>query len=174
MAFTPHFWQGAGTSRIAARLFALMCLWLSVAGVGLADTVIGFCTTAAATWASLRLAPPAAGRLRLRPLLRLVLRFLPQSLRAGIDVARRAFAPSLPLRPGFVQYPTSLTTASSRTAFCAFESLLPGTLPAGTDASGAILVHCLDVGQPIQAQLAADEALFAGALRQDRHSWPSS
>jgi multicomponent Na+:H+ antiporter subunit E len=49
-------------------------------------------------------------------------------------------------------------------AFCAFTSLAPGTLPVGTDANGAIVVHCLDVGQPVAAQLAADERLLAEML----------
>lgn len=43
-------------------------------------------------------------------------------------------------------------------------SLVPGTLPAGLDGGGAMLVHCLDVGQPVAAQLAIDEALLARAV----------
>jgi multicomponent Na+:H+ antiporter subunit E len=39
-------------------------------------------------------------------------------------------------------------------------SLLPGSLPAGSDAMGGMLIHCLDTRQPIAAQLAAEEALF--------------
>jgi multicomponent Na+:H+ antiporter subunit E len=49
-------------------------------------------------------------------------------------------------------------------AFCALTSLAPGTLPAGADDSGAIVVHCLDVGQPVASHLAADEELFTRAL----------
>jgi multicomponent Na+:H+ antiporter subunit E len=43
-------------------------------------------------------------------------------------------------------------------------SLLPGTVPTGSDKSGAILIHCLDVKQPVVAQLAADEALLVRAM----------
>jgi multicomponent Na+:H+ antiporter subunit E len=39
-------------------------------------------------------------------------------------------------------------------------SLLPGTVPTGS-AEGGLLIHCLDVGQPVAAQLAEEEALFA-------------
>jgi multicomponent Na+:H+ antiporter subunit E len=49
-------------------------------------------------------------------------------------------------------------------AFCALTSLAPGTLPAGPDKSGAIVVHCLDVGQPVASHLAADEDLFIRAM----------
>lgn len=45
--------------------------------------------------------------------------------------------------------------------FTSLTSLLPGTVPTGSDESGAVLVHCLDVEQPVAAQLAAEEALFA-------------
>ncbi len=55
----------------------------------------------------------------------------------------------------------------SRNAFYALSSLLPGTLPTGTDENGALLVHCLDVGQPIAANLAAEETLFIRALGHD-------
>ena len=54
-------------------------------------------------------------------------------------------------------------------AFCALTSLAPGTLPAGTDDDGAIVVHCLDVGQPVASHLAADEELLTRALGHERH-----
>ena len=43
-------------------------------------------------------------------------------------------------------------------------SLLPGTLPCGSDASGGLAIHCLDVSQPVAAQLAAEEAVLLQAL----------
>ena len=48
--------------------------------------------------------------------------------------------------------------------FCALSSLLPGTLPTGSNEEGALVVHCLDVGQPVAANLAAEEALFSRAI----------
>jgi multicomponent Na+:H+ antiporter subunit E len=83
---------------------------------------------------------------------------------AGIDVARRAFDPRLPLRPGFVTVPTRLPPGTPRDAFCAFASLQPGTLPVDTNEDGTLLVHCLDIGQPVAEQMVADEEGFARAL----------
>jgi hypothetical protein len=40
-------------------------------------------------------------------------------------------------------------------------------LPAGSDENGALLVHCLDVGQPVAANLAREEALFSRAIGHD-------
>ena len=62
-----------------------------------ANLAFGVLAATAATWASLKLLPPALGRVRLGVLLRLLPRFLWQSLVAGTDVARRAFSPRLPL-----------------------------------------------------------------------------
>jgi multicomponent Na+:H+ antiporter subunit E len=126
-----------------------------------ADLLVGLLATAAATWVSLRLLPPAPGRLRWPALLRFVLHFLWQSVVSGVDVARRAFAPSLPLKLGFLAYPVRLPTGTGRAAFGAVTSLMPGTLPVGTDADGALVYHCLDLGQPVAANLARDESMLA-------------
>ena len=48
--------------------------------------------------------------------------------------------------------------------FGALTSALPGTLPSGVDNRGALIYHCLDVGQPVAAQLAIDEELLIRAL----------
>jgi multicomponent Na+:H+ antiporter subunit E len=162
-----HIGIPAGLSALAIiwRAAAFLAFWLIlVGGADPADRPAGIIAIVAATWASLRLLPPAGARLSPIALARLVLRFFRQSIVAGIDVARRALDPRLPLRPGFVVYPARLPPGPGLNAFCAFTSLAPGTLPAGPDESGAIVIHCLDVGQPVTAHLAADEKLFVQAL----------
>jgi multicomponent Na+:H+ antiporter subunit E len=89
-----------------------------------------------------------------------VLRFLLQSAIAGTDVARRALDPRLPLRPGFVNYPVHVPPGVARNTFCTLSSLLPGTLPTGSSQSDGLLIHCLDVGEPVVTQLAQEEALL--------------
>ena len=76
------------------------------------------------------------------------LHFFRQSVISGIDVARIAFDPRLPLRAGFVVYRCRLRSAGELGAFCALSSLLPGTLPTGANEDGDLLIHCLDVTQP--------------------------
>jgi multicomponent Na+:H+ antiporter subunit E len=138
-----------------------------IAGYDPVDLPIGLITAAAATWTSLRLLPAAKVQLRLSSLARFVLHFMRQSASSGVEVAWRAFSPRLPLNPGFVVYPCRLRSAGTRSAFCALSSLLPGTLPAGSDENGALLVHCLDVGQPVAANLAVEEALFSRVIGHD-------
>ena len=77
--------------------------------------------------------------------------------------AAEAFRPSMPIRPGVIPYRTNLS-GSTLSAFCAISSLLPGTLPMGGDAQDELLIHCLDVGQPVAADLAREELLFSQVL----------
>jgi multicomponent Na+:H+ antiporter subunit E len=125
---------------------------------------VGAAAVIAATALSLRLLPPIGARPRPLALVRLAARFLRQSVLAGVDVAWRSLDPRLPLRPGFVRYPVQLPPGPARNTFCTLTSLLPGTVPTGPDASGALLVHCLDVGQPVVEQLALEEALLTDAM----------
>jgi multicomponent Na+:H+ antiporter subunit E len=147
-----------------------LVLWLIlVGGPDPADRPAGIVALVAATWASLRLLPPSLlspNWTRLSPLalVRLLWRFIRQSIVAGADVAWRALDPRLPLRPGFVTHLPYLPRGAALDAFCALISLSPGTLPAGPDDNGAIIVHCLDVGQPVTSHLVADERLFARAM----------
>jgi multicomponent Na+:H+ antiporter subunit E len=145
------------------RVVGFLCLWLVIFRIDLSAVLVGAAIAAAATWTSLHLLPPGNARWRPRALATLTLRFFAQSAIAGVDVARRALDPRLPLRPGFVRCPTRLEPGLLRDAFCSVASLLPGTLPARSDAS-ALLVHCLDVGQDVPAQMAAEEAMFRAAL----------
>jgi multicomponent Na+:H+ antiporter subunit E len=146
-----------------ARGAGFFGLWVVLIGLDPVDLAVGVGTAAAATWTSLRLLPPGSHRLRLAALPRLALRFVWQSVIAGVDVARRAFAPRLPLRPGFVVYPTRYPRGPARNAFASLTSLLPGTVPARDDEQG-LLYHCLDVGQPVTEQLAAEEDAVSRAL----------
>ncbi|WP_295391287.1 Na+/H+ antiporter subunit E [uncultured Thiodictyon sp.] len=159
----------------AARGTGFFGCWLLLAGPGwsnpaaapVADVVVGLLAAAAATWASLHLLAPTPGRLRLGALGRLVLRFLWQSIVGGIDVARRALAPRLSLQPGYLVYPARPPPGPRRALFGALTSLVPGTLPVGTDSRGALVYHCLDLRQPVADGLARDEALMIAVCGEE-------
>jgi len=147
-----------------ARAIGFSALWIMLAGGSPADLGAGAVAAVAATWVSLRLLPPSTNRMRPVALARLALRFLYQSVMAGADVARRALDPRLPLSPGFAVYPVGLSPGPGRNMFTSLMSLLPGTVPTGSDPSDRLLIHCLDIEQPITAQLAAEEALLAQVI----------
>src|SRR5215470_11704771 len=150
----------------AGRATAFLSLWLALSGADPGDLPAGALAVVAATWTSLRLLPPSGARLSLPALASLALRFVCQSVVAGVDVARRALDPRLPLRPGFVAYPVRFPPGTARNAFTSLTSLLPGTVPAGAQ-GGELVYHCLDVGQPVVSQLAAEEAALSRAFRDD-------
>ncbi len=152
------------TAMSRATLF--LCLWLVLAGANLGDVPAAAAAIAAATWTSLHLLEPSRSRRSPRAIARLTLLFLYHSVVAGVDVAGRALSPRLPLHPGFVAYPTRLSRGVRRNVFTALTSLLPGTVPAGEE-NGQIVYHCLDVTQPVVADLAAEEAALVRALYND-------
>jgi multicomponent Na+:H+ antiporter subunit E len=149
---------------IIARASGFLLFWLILSGAQLGDLPMGMAAAAVATWASLRLLPPGPGHVRPVAMAWLALRFLRQSIAGGIDVAWRALDPRLPLRPGFVVYRPRLSPGTARSAFCTLTSMLPGTLPCEPDGNGALTIHCLDVGQPVTEQLAAEEGMLVQAL----------
>ena len=151
-------------SAVVARAIGFLLFWLMLAGVNPADLPAAVIAVVAATWTSLHLLSPGTWRLSPIGVARLALRFPIQSVIAGVDVAWRALDPKLPLRPGFVTFRSQIPPGTGRDAFCTLASLMPGTLPVGSDEQGTLLVHALDVGRPVVAQLAGEEALCVEAL----------
>lgn len=149
---------------VTVRAALLLGSWLLWTGAAPGDVAVGVVTTALAVVASLRLLPPGERSARLGAVAGIGAHLLRQSVVGGADVAWRALSPRLPLRPGFVSYPLRLPAGTARDAFCALTSVVPGTVPSGCDAGATLLVHCLDVGQPVADGLAADEARLASAL----------
>ena len=158
--------SSARRARSAAfRAIAFLAAWLILTGADPAGLPAGTVAVVAATWTSLKLLPANGWRLSPIALGRLVLRLLVKSVVAGADVAWRALDPRLPLHPGLVIYPVRLPPGAARNTFCTLSSLLPGTLPTGSDDEGALVVHCLDVGEPIVVQLSEEEALLMQTLK---------
>jgi multicomponent Na+:H+ antiporter subunit E len=151
------------TGAAVTRGVLLFAFWLAISGWDVKDLPVGLVAVAAATWTSLVLLPAKEVRFRPRATILLALSFVRGSILAGFDVARRALKPELDLRPGFVTVPLRLPPGNVRNAFTALASLIPGTLPVGAD-ENSLLVHGLDVAQPIAADLAREEALFIKAL----------
>ena len=150
------------------RALGFLVLWVILTAGSRADLGAGAVAALAATWASLSLLPSDTSRVRPAALVRLALRFLRQSVVAGIDVARRALDPRLPLHLGFVVYPVGLPSGPARNMFTTLMSLLPGTVPTGSDERGGLLIHCLDTGQPVAAQLTTEEEVFARVIAEAR------
>jgi multicomponent Na+:H+ antiporter subunit E len=150
-------------SAAASRGALFFAFWLAISGWNPVDLPVGLAAVAGATWTSLALLPAKGAWLRLGALGRLAVSFFRGSVVSGFDVARRALRPELDLRPGFVTAPLRLPPGNARNAFSALASLMPGTLPVGMD-EHSLLIHGLDVAQPIAQDVAREEILFMRAL----------
>jgi multicomponent Na+:H+ antiporter subunit E len=150
------------------RVACFLAFWIAIAGPGTVDLIVGALAAVVASWVSLRLLSPASRRVSLAAVGAFVPRFLYQSVVAGVDVAWRALAPRLRLQPGFVIYPPHLPPGAAQSAFCTITSLLPGTLPTGSDENGNLIIHCLDESQPVAEQLRREEALLMKAMGYER------
>lgn len=148
---------------IDVKRFALFLgVWLVLTTADPGALVPGLLAAGGATWLAHRLARRGDTPLRLLPLVLLLPGFLWRSLLGGIDVARRAFDPRLPLAPGWIRYRTSLPEGAPRVALGSGLSLMPGTLAAGSDGE-ELLVHCLDSGAEVDRMIAEEERRLAAA-----------
>jgi len=102
--------------------------------------------------------------------------FLRESWSGGVDVARRAFDPRMPLAPGLFEHPLAVPSDLTRVAVANTSSLLPGSLVVDVD-STRLLIHALDVESPstrrtVAATEAAVAEMFAVGPLQRPHGDP--
>ena len=145
----------------AARTLLFAGLWVVVAGIDPGSWVIGVPAVAAATWASLRMEPHPGHRFSPAGALHFGSIFLKESLRGGIDVARRTLGRRLDIQPGFVTYHNRLPAGRPRLLFVTCVSLLPGTLAADLR-DDALVIHLLDSRLDSRDELAQLENAVAG------------
>jgi multicomponent Na+:H+ antiporter subunit E len=125
--------------------------WLLVQGR--ADAwLVGLPAVALATLASIHLGTHTLPRLSLTGLFAFVALFLRESVRGGIDVARRTLGPGLRIEPGFHRYRMHISHPAARVLLINCIGLLPGTLAADLDGDHADL-HLLDTGVNPDPQL---------------------
>ncbi len=115
------------------RGLGFLVLWLALMpSVKPVNLAVGLVATIAATWASLRLLPPATGRVPRRRAAAAACRascgnrWWPASMSRAAPSVRACRC-----NPGFVDYPVGLPRGSARNAFELISSLLPGSVPTG-------------------------------------------
>jgi multicomponent Na+:H+ antiporter subunit E len=145
---------------IASRLLLFTLLWVVLSGGVAGSWLVGVPAIIAATAASvqMRSRKPGPGRVIPRPmaLLRFTGFFIWQSTRGGLDVARRAMDPRLPIAPGFVELRLDVPAGLVRIFVVDVASLLPGTL--SVELEGDLLrLHVLDTATDTEQALRAVE-----------------
>lgn len=145
----------------------LLAVWWWALADGAPSWTFGAPVILLALVAGLVIAPARARCVSPARLLRFAPFFLRESLRGGIDVARRALHPRLPLAPALLDYRLRLPPGPARLFLVGVVSLLPGTLSADLGESD-LTVHVLDRKLPVLHLLQALErqvaALFGVAL----------
>lgn len=132
---------------IALRLAVLIVGWWAITEGDPRAMGFGVPVVAAALVVGLALRTDAAPRWSPVGLLGLAGFFALGSLRGGLDVARRALSPRLPLAPHVIRYRTRLSPGVGRELMGAALSLMPGTLVLGRDGD-QIDVHVLAGADP--------------------------
>lgn len=151
---------------LAMRSAVLAILWWVLTSGNVSSLSFGLPLSIAAGALSLALAPPRATGFRLGGLIPYAIHFATRSVAGGIDVARRALAPSMPIDPVLIEYPVRLSGRAPRLIFANTISLLPGTLSARFK-NGALQVHALDDNQQARGELMLLETKVATLFGQD-------
>jgi multicomponent Na+:H+ antiporter subunit E len=112
---------------------------------------------------ALRLLPARLSAVRLLRAASLTPGFLWASFLGGIDVIGRAFHPRMPLNPGWIVHRSRLRSSGARVALGSDLSLMPGTLAAGGHGD-ALYIHCLDVDQAVDSQIAREETRIGQSI----------
>jgi multicomponent Na+:H+ antiporter subunit E len=133
---------------LRAILFAL--IWWILTDGAVNSWWVGIPVVLLATWVSILLLPAAS--FSLIGMIRFVPFFLWQSLRGGIDVAKRALHPKLPISPVFITHRWQLPLNRSRIFMANTVSLLPGTLSTKLDETH-LYVHVLDKNSSFHKEL---------------------
>ncbi|MFO7527298.1 MAG: Na+/H+ antiporter subunit E [Marinobacter sp.] len=112
---------------------------------------------------SVMLFPPSIHRLRPLGLVQFLYYFLIHSVLAGVDVARRLLAPSLPIKPGEITLSLRLPEGGPRWLLANTLSLMPGTLSVHMK-KNQLTVHCLDTRVDIEPGIRQAEFKVAQAF----------
>lgn len=140
---------------------ALALTWF-ILTEGRADAwLIGIPAIVVACLVVLRTGMPFTARLRPAALPGFVAYFAVQSVRGGIDVARRAMSRSIAIEPAVIEHQWRLPPGPARTLATVALNLMPGTLAIG-ERKEHLIVHVLDANVPVA--LDELEAHVAGLL----------
>jgi multicomponent Na+:H+ antiporter subunit E len=137
-----------------ATLFAV--LWLLLSGGVMDGWAYGAAAAALAAWLSLRLYTPGQPRVRVWRAAVFAPMLLVRGFLGGLDVARCALDPRLPVRPGWTVLRLRRQFAPANVLLGGVISILPGSLAAGPD-EGTMNVHMLNAESAASDSLAQEE-----------------
>lgn len=143
---------------ILARVLALALLWWALTEGDTYNLWVGVVVIVLATAGSIALQPVTG----FRPwhLGSVLVFFVRESISGGIDVARRAFSPDMPIEPGFTEVSLRLPQGPSRVFLANLLNITPGTVSVELGAE-SLRIHMLDTTMPIEDKIREMEDLMA-------------
>ena len=132
------------------RLVLFSLMWGILTDGAIGSWPIGVPVVLIATLVSVMLMPPLSWSLR--GMVAFIPYFIWHSVHGGVDVARRAFHPQLPISPGLFDYRFRLPPGLPRVFMANTVSLLPGTLSVELEEE-ILRVHVLDETRAINEEL---------------------
>lgn len=161
--------QGIDWSTVISRVLLYAIMWWVLTDSTAGSWWIGVPAVACATFVSVALIPSSG--IVWREVIGFVPFFLWHSLKGGVDVARRAFHPRMPIAPELIDYPLRLPPGLPRVILVNIVSLLPGTLSVTLDVQ-ILKIHVLDSRGDVMSEVEALEyrvARMCGALLMTSH-----
>lgn len=143
-------------SPILSRAMIFALLWAALSGAAMNGWAYGAVAVALATWLSLRLYPVGQPHVRAWRAAVFAPMLLARGFLGGLDVARRALDPRLPVRPGWMRLRLRQGFAPANVLLGGVMSILPGSLAAGPD-EGTMNVHMLNAEIDASESLAREE-----------------
>jgi multicomponent Na+:H+ antiporter subunit E len=138
--------------RIVLRISLCFFLWWVLTEGSPEAWIFGLIVSIPAALATLTLRTPFYWRWRPWGMMRFLPFFFRLSLIGGMDVARRAMDPRLPLAPLLLDYPFRLPEGPARVFFAGAVNLLPGTCSLALEES-CLRIHVLDGSLPVDREL---------------------
>lgn len=132
------------------RLVFFALMWWILTDGAMGSWPVGLPMVLLSTLVSVMLMPPLSWSLR--GMVFFIPYFLCYSIRGGVDVARRAMHPQLPISPGLVNYRFRLPPGLPRVFMANTVSLLPGTLSVELE-DDILCIHVLDETVAIDEEL---------------------
>jgi multicomponent Na+:H+ antiporter subunit E len=127
-------------------------LWWLLSNGSADSWTVGLPVVVAATLVGQSLMDRIPVSIRLQGLISFIVFFIYESIRGGIDVARRTLPPRMNIQPHFYYYQTHIQQPMARILFCNSISLLPGTLCVQMQGD-QIEIHALSSNNEVEKEL---------------------
>ncbi len=160
---------------ILLRTFIFALLWLALTGGAEGAWIYGAVAAVAAGALSLGLYPADRQGVQIWRAALFAPTLLARGFLGGLDVARRAIDPRLPIQPGWIRFRLGNRNDEANALLGGVISVLPGTLSAGPQ-DGQMDVHVLNSSGFDLAELATEERRVLGLFgrritgRKDEHA----